>query len=90
MTFKERYDESEAWQRKVHIITTFHFLMKALNNSNNKRKWTLNLTADYFDISIGTVSESLLLMRNLKEVRECKTRKEALFMIKSKSVKDEE
>lgn len=71
------YIQSTTWQRKVVLIAMYHNFHKMKDNN-----WKLVNTASYFHVSIGLVSENLRLFKNYELVKECKTRKDALELIK--------
>lgn len=75
MTFKEKYDKEEAWDKKVIIMALFHNTMLLKHG----KRWTICHTARSMEISIGTVSENLRLADALHNgLDECKSRIEAL------------
>jgi hypothetical protein len=44
----------------------------------------LRKTADYFRISLGAVSEGLLIARNVNEIKHCTRRSDALEILRRK------
>lgn len=73
MKAKTAYHESKTWQRKSRVIYLFH-----LKCVLKKDKWTYRDTAKYFGISLGMVSESILLIKCFEIVRDYKSRNAAL------------
>ncbi len=76
MTFLSRYESERRWQERAGIMALYHHARKAINDT-----WTLQQTADYFNCSIGLVSENILLTSRIDELRDCLTRSEALLKI---------
>ena len=56
MTFVERYQQETTWYGKATIMELFHLAMTTRDKS-----WTIAMTADSFNVSIGLVSENLKL-----------------------------
>lgn len=77
MKFKDALIEANTWQRRVALISFYHNMRLAKN-----RKWKLIDSAKYFKVSIGLISESLLLSENWDEIKECQSRNEALKRIR--------
>lgn len=77
MTYKDKFNNCEAWHQRATILNLYHVLMCVRD-----KNWKLADTARYFDKSIGYVSESISLANHIELVRECKTRKEALERIR--------
>lgn len=77
MTYKEAYRLERRWQRKASLISLFHHKM-CLKNS----KWKMRNTAKYFDISLGKVSEDIKIILNIDRVIHCRSRHDALIMLK--------
>jgi hypothetical protein len=76
MTFKERYNNTVTWHGKVIVMEIYHLAM-----CQRVKGWTITLTAEHFDVSIGLVSENLRLAQaiNLDEkILKCESRQEAL------------
>lgn len=62
-------------------MTLYHQTMR-MNFANN---WKLSDTAEYFNVSIGLVSENIKLSNAIDEdirLTKCKTRQQALNLIK--------
>lgn len=80
MTFNQKYQLAQNWVEKVKIINLYHKL-KLFKN----KKWTIRKTADYFKLSIGLISENIMLGNHLDIIESCcSSRKEALELIKKK------
>lgn len=80
-TFREEYDKERRWREKTLIMQTFHLMMTVKHGN-----WRIVDTATYFKVSKGLVSENLNLARWVKlyaEVNECKSRDEAIKILKS-------
>ena len=80
MNFKERYSIEDTWQGKVMIMEIYHFTMR-----HREKGWILSKTAEYFDSSIGLVSENLqlaLAIHTDDTLLKCETRMAALHKIK--------
>jgi hypothetical protein len=78
LTLKEKHDEADTWQEKVLTINFYHCLMVA-----KKPKWGMRETAQYFQISLGQVSESILLAINIELVKHHDLRKDAMAVVKA-------
>lgn len=78
MTFQEAYLKTNSWQRKVILVSVFH-RSRLMKDS----KWTVRNTAKYFKISMGLCSENLQLSCKLDDIETCKSRNEALKVIKN-------
>lgn len=78
MTYKEKLDITKNWKRRAAIINLYHKLRTLKKN----HRWTIRLTASYFKISIGQVSEAIKLAENHELVSECANRKEALLKLR--------
>jgi hypothetical protein len=46
-------------------------------------RWSLRATAKYFNVSLGLVSENLMLAARLKELKEFDYRKDALLFVRN-------
>lgn len=76
MTFKDRYDQETTWQGKATVMEIYHFAM-----TSRIEGWTVTLTAEHFQCSIGLVSENLRLARAMHyddKITDTPTRQEAL------------
>lgn len=56
MTFREKYLKSEIWHEKAIVMEIYHLAM-----CQRIKGWTIGNTAQYFNVSIGLVSENLKL-----------------------------
>lgn len=79
MTLKEHYDKAKSWQRKCIVISFYHHGMLI----RHKGKWNVRRTSQYFGVSIGKVSEDIKLCLVLDIVKHCKTRQDALLILRS-------
>jgi hypothetical protein len=80
MTFLERYQEMKKWQDKVIIMEMYH-----LAQTIHHQDWTLRKTANYFNCSMGLISENLKLAKLFHEhhpITNAKTRDDALKSLK--------
>lgn len=73
----EAFKKAKTWQRKSMIIYQYHSYKLLHANSWNMRK-----TAKYFTISLGFVSESLLLIRHMQLIGRIKARAKALRIVR--------
>lgn len=62
MTFKEKLEKEKRWCEKIFIIALYHNSKLYHNN-----KWKIIDTANYFDVSIGQISEALKLCEAIKK-----------------------
>lgn len=76
MTYKQKYDSSKTWQKKVFVMSLFH-QMKCY-----KYKWNMRKTAKYFDVCVGLVSENIKLAKSIKEIKHIELRRDALLWLK--------
>lgn len=80
MTFKERYSSETTWHGRVTVMEIYHLAM-----NQREKGWNLSKTAEYFECSIGLVSENLQLAKAIHEkdtILKCETRQEALKKLK--------
>jgi len=77
MTPQDLFKQKKEWQDKVALVSYLHHKMILKDKS-----WTVKDTAHYFEISIGLVSENLKLAEYLDKVKVCKTRKQALTLLR--------
>lgn len=77
MTFIERYDGEDTWYGKAIVMGIYHTVM-----TQKDKTWSLRDTAEYFECSIGLVSENIRLAKALDQPERglllCKSRVEAL------------
>lgn len=76
MTFRDKYLQSKTWQEKIMVMEMYHIVM-----CYKIKNWTISKTADYFDCSLGLVSENLQLGRAFHSdpnIMTCDTRQHAL------------
>lgn len=79
MTFKERYSMSTTWQERSQVMEIFH-LAQVLHN----KKWRIQDSAQYFQCSLGLMSENLKLaeaMHARSDILNCNSRQDALRRI---------
>jgi hypothetical protein len=62
MTFEDRYNQETTWHGKAMIMEIYHLAM-----TQNHKWWTMTRTAEYFNVSIGLVSENLRLAHAIHE-----------------------
>ena len=77
MTFITAFRLATSWKRKVALVSLFHNARLSKN-----KHWKLINSANYFNVSIGLISENLKLSKNWDEIKECKSRNEALILLK--------
>lgn len=74
MKYKEKFKLSHNWKEKIFLVSMFH--SKQLLRTKNK--WKVRDTANYFNVSIGLISENLMLAREIESIDDCKSRASAL------------
>lgn len=77
MTYREQYNSHSKWQERVLVMNLFHCLQVA-----HQKKWGMKDTAEYFGVSIGLVSENLLLAVRMKDCAQFDYRQHAIDFIK--------
>jgi hypothetical protein len=78
------YNETKLWFRKVIVMGLLH------NSKKLQSKWSVKDTADFFNVSIGLVSENLRLASHIDtcpEIIELESRQKALDFIERRKVK---
>jgi hypothetical protein len=84
MTFKQKYQTCKTWQERALVINLYFRTMDArMDGKPRNERPSVRSVARYFDISIGRVSEDLRLADKIDKVRGCKTRSDALLVLKS-------
>jgi hypothetical protein len=78
MTFKDAYAQTEDWKKRVFLISMFHNARKY-----ESRRWKLTDSAEYFDVSIGIISEALTLVEHWTSICDCSSRNQALMRLKN-------
>jgi hypothetical protein len=81
MTFLERYEVEKTWHGRATVMGLYH-LAQGLRFG----KWTVTQTAQYFNCSIGLVSENIKLAKAISEgdkLIKCESRQEALKRLNS-------
>jgi hypothetical protein len=76
MNYRQEYQKSRNWKKKAKIVHLFH------STASIHRGWKKKDTAEFFGISPALVSEEILIVNNLKLVEKCKSRNEALKLIR--------
>lgn len=74
--YYERYHKEDRWYNKVILLEVYHTSMSSKNPG-----WTIQRTADFFNVSIGLVSENLSLAEQVHkypELMNCESRIKAL------------
>ncbi|HWY33592.1 MAG TPA: hypothetical protein VNX68_03030 [Nitrosopumilaceae archaeon] len=80
MTYKEKFEKETDWQRKIILVDLFH-CRKLLEFGSN---WRMMDTANYFQISLATVSEDITIAEHLREGKwKFSSRNNALKAIKT-------
>ena len=77
MTFREKFHNETDWKKKVIILEIFHLVMLSRN-----KKWRVRDTAIKLRISIGLASEDLMLASRIVIVQDCKSRQQALKILR--------
>jgi len=77
MSIKDEYEKSKQWNVKVLLMNVFHIQRKV-----EDKKWRIRDTANYFEVSMGLVSENLKLAKQIKVLKKCSNREEALRKIR--------
>ena len=78
-TFREKYEACKTWQEKVMVMEIFHMASKMKDC-----RWTLSMTAEIFNVSVGLVSENLRLadaLHRQPKLMKVETRADALNKI---------
>lgn len=78
-TYREQYDSTTSWFKKAMIVNLYKRVLDV-----RKKPSSVRVLAAYFNTSVGNISESILIASNHKLVSRCKTRKDALELIKGK------
>jgi len=78
MTFKEAFNKAETWQKKIVLISLYHNRCLAKHHT-----WHISDTAKYFECSIALISENLKLNNHYDDVKDCKSRNEALIKLRN-------
>lgn len=69
--------EERRWLEKCILILMFHAERQVRNY-----KWRVSDSADELRLSIGFVSQSLTIAKHKEQVKDCKTREEAIRMLR--------
>jgi hypothetical protein len=77
MTFRAAFDSTQDWKKKIFLVSMFHNAKK-----HGMRTWRLTSTAEYFGMSIGFISESLMLVEHWEKIADSKSRNEALTKLR--------
>jgi len=80
MPTKSDIHKESDWLRKCSLIFLFHG--ERSMGTKRPNKWKLLDTANELDYSVGFVSESIFLAKNIPLVDKCKTRDEALSLLR--------
>lgn len=75
-SFIDRYYSETTWHGKVIVMEIYHYAQL-----HHDTHWTVIKTAQYFQCSIGLVSENLKLANAIhsnEKILKCETRKDAL------------
>lgn len=78
MTFHDAYRNTTDWKRRTYLVSMYHNSRLA-----HSKEWRLTDTAQYFQASIGAISEALNLNEHWDEIKDCKSRNQALEKIKN-------
>jgi len=78
MTFREKHQTTKDWYEKCAVVHMFHAAKLA-----TAKNWGINETAHYFQISHGNVSECITVCENSVKVKHCKSKNEALKVIRN-------
>lgn len=78
--FVDKFNTTLSWKTKVKVVAFYHQL-KVLQDKD----WTIRKTANYFNVSIGLISENLLISKHLDKLDEkCNSRNKALQLIRKR------
>jgi len=72
-TFIYKYQTSRRWQNKCRIIALYHHTQRLKH-----RRWGIRATALYFGLGKSMVANAIRLSEHYDEVKDCKTRNEAM------------
>lgn len=78
MTALDAFEKAKSWKKKAKIIALYHTAMMA----KKRGQWSMRRTALHFSISLGMVSESVLLVTNYELIINVKKRDSALRIIR--------
>lgn len=84
MTFIERYQQEKTWHGKATVMSLYHMAM-----CHREKDWTIKLTAEHFNVSIGLVSENLRLANAIhanSKILKCESRQEALKKLNGRAM----
>ena len=73
MTYKESFNNTIDWKRKVLLVTLYHG-----KQVHKHKDWTTTKTAEYFSVSRTFISESLSIAKHIDDVSDCTSRIMAL------------
>jgi len=82
MDYLETYSNERRWINKARIMNVFHCSQLLANE-----KWRVEDTAKFFGKSKALVSENLALAQNQDVVHNCRTREEALLLVRGLKIK---
>jgi hypothetical protein len=80
VTFLDKYKEAATWYDKAAVMEIYHLAM-----CQRDKTWTVGKTAQYFECSIGLVSENLKLAHHIHsqpKLLKISTRQDALRKIR--------
>ncbi len=77
MTFNQAFHTTDDWKHRAYLIATFHNMQLYYN-----KDWKLINSANYFEISIGSISEFLTINAHWDEIKNCQSKNAALKRIK--------
>lgn len=80
MTYKEKFDQYSSrtdWLKRAKVIFLYHQARKKLNY-----KHRIDQTSSYFSVSPGYVSLSITIVNHYNEIKNCKSRDQAIKFIK--------
>ena len=78
-TYLEKYTCEKSWYKRARIINLYKCILAV-----RKKPCSTRVLAKYFGVSNGMISESIKIAENYKLVNRCRTRKDALELIKGK------
>ena len=82
MDYLTEYKDTKSWVRKAILMNLLHTTRKL------KGHWSVSLTAQFFDVSIGLVSENLKLAKAFDgrpELMKCESRQKALDVMERRN-----
>lgn len=77
-TVREKYEDSDDWRERAHVINFYHKLKKV-----GDKKHKLADTAKYFGVSVALICEDIQLAENMEKLVDAPSRKQALVTLRN-------